>query len=293
MFRMNTLIPMAAEPLTELRDLLSDIECDMQPALQSLPSTLGGFTVDESNHLNEYFLRRVHGEYALAFDRLRAACSVALSAESPDAHFVLCRSALEPLGRIFWLLEPGTTLAQIYVKVLRWRSTDKRSDNKGYRKEFKRKARQQDVDSVQNEIDCDTAFGDKLRSHMDDEQYVATEQPSLGKLVAALATPNAPEDYSLYGYLSKKAHSNPGFVNWGWRDPDHVDNVFRHMKRPQPTIDQVLMLPMLTAGAMFEVSRRSYDYLRFVRPDPNTLDKLASDMQETIKRHAKDQAWII
>ena len=209
MLRMNKLVHMAAEPLTEIRDLLSDIECDMQPALQCLPSTLDGFTVDESNHLNEHFLRRVHGEYALAFDRLRAACSVALNAESRDAHFVLCRSALEPLGRIFWLLEPGTTLAQIYVKVLRRRSTDKRSDNKSYRKEFKRIARQQEIGSVQNEIDCDTALRDKLRSHMDDEQYAATEQPSLGKLVAALVTPNAPENYFLYEYLSKKAHSNP------------------------------------------------------------------------------------
>ena len=65
------------------------------------------------------------------------------------------------------------------------------------------------------------------------------------------------------------------------------------MKRPEPNLDQVLMFPMLAAGAIFEVSRRSDDYVRFVRPDPKALEELASDMQETIKRHGKGQAWVM
>lgn len=283
---MGRLISIASKPVIALRDLIECVQCDLTPALQHLPDVLDGFTLDDVRYMNEQLLRQIHGEYALAFDRLRAVCAVVLNARSPDAHVVLCRSALEPLGRTFWLLESEDSAVR-HLKVLRGRI----ADFKHYRTRTDKSSHPRQFERTESEIRRDRALRDKLRKSMSDSDYASTKLPPMGNLLAALGTPNDPDNPALYHFLSNKAHSNPRFSSWGWQDEENLASLIENMERPKPTIAQVLMFPMLATGAIFEVSRRSADFLTIVRPDPNALDDLAATMQETIEKHGQEKAW--
>lgn len=278
--RIHAALPATANSLMQVLDSVS---CDVARLDAFRPEPVMGIGANDLNRLFGYQIEFLGRSAVFAKSHMNAMATVVSVASSVYSPLVLCRSALESLGHLYWAADEQLGSHGRLLGTMRARMKDQQKALL-LRRDYGSEPEIKEAEAI---IKSDRRASDALKAGMSKAQYKRTKPLSPTDAVTKLMPEHATKRMTAYEHLSEHSHGNTTWVDA--REFTDLESL-RLMQPTQATVETFL-LPVLWS---LEGMSQAFGRARKIMPLEFDADLLAGRIAHLVQiaqDHGGDDVW--
>lgn len=263
--------------------VLDSVSCDVERLDAFRPEPIQGIGADDLKRIFGYQIEFLGRSAIFAKSHMNAMATVVSVASSVYSPLVLCRSALESLGHLYWAADEQLGTDGRLLATLRTRMKNHQRALL-LRRDYGSEPEIREAEAI---INSDRRASDALKAGMSNAEHRRTRPLNPTDAVTKLMPEHATKRMTAYEHLSEHSHGNTAWA--GAREFTDLESL-RLMQPTQSTVETFLLPVLWSLDGMSRAFGRARDIMP-LEFDADLLADRTAHLVQIAQDHGDDDAW--